>query len=228
MKTIEQLQAEQSKAIRKLQAEHNLAALMPLPPSTVMADTLTGSPWVSYKVEGIRGALEVLKAFTVVPFSEYRDGCCSLKPMELIPEAKRDTNCAQWALSLDVSTHFFSRCGAGTNVKVVFFARIPTAGLVRITLDITGPGYIGSFNQLGATCQIRKNQVVRGSVQANRALDGATTRYIKWASGGDDWASFSYLVPAEYADMDQPAETLKEALNCLLNLSDEFDAKVTK
>lgn len=228
MKTIEQLQAEQAKALAALKAEHELAALMPAPPTYVSTSRLTGSPWVSYKVEGLRGALELFKLFTVVPFAEYRDGCLSLKPGELLKPEARDKFASQWAYSIDVSTNFESHCGAGTTLKIKFFARVPGVDVpVHVTADVTGPGYIGSFNALGASCQWKANKVVRGSKAPNRALCGVG-RLIAWGTGSEEWANYSYLVSAEYADIDQSFEDLREAMLNLQNLSDEFDAKVAQ
>jgi hypothetical protein len=237
MKSLEQMKAQQAREIANLEAKHALAAKLPIMPWFVL---LAGKPGnyhsVSIKVEGIRGAIEAIKAFTVVPFAEHRDGCLSLVPMEFVPESKRDKTSAQWAFQLKVDTHFFSHCGAGTNLKIQFYARVAGAGgndVVSVTLDVKGPGYIGSFNQLAAQANFKNSgsfghgrAVVYGSVKPNSALNGACQRYYKWASGSEEWANFSYLISTELEGVDVLGSELVEPLNILRNLSDEFDAKV--
>ena len=234
MRTMAQLEAEQAAAVAKLKKQHAVAACLPVAPDYVDASSAMGWPLATYKVEGLRGALEMLKRFTVVPFTEFRNGFLRLQPMQFVPVEQRDKHAAQWALSIDVSTHFLSHCGAGTTVRVKFFARVEGLDVVNVWLDVKGPGYIGSFNALGATCKTRNTgnfghgtAVVPGSARPNAPLSGAADRVQAWGTGGDDWANHSYLVHTDLEGQDTPGAELKHAVEVLTNLSTEFDAKGT-
>ncbi len=236
MKSLDEMKAQQAAELATLEKQHALASKLPVTPWFVLLPSkATGYPSASIKVQGIRGAIEALKAFTVVPFAEHRDGCLRLVPMEYVPEQARDKVSAQWAFQLKVDTHFFSHCGAGTNLKISFFARVSgasAADIVSITLDVTGPNYIGSFMALAARAQFRNSgaygqgrAVVSGSKGPNVVLAAECGRVIDWATGGDDWANYSYLIATELEGTDATAAELVEPFNVLQNLSDQFDAK---
>lgn len=222
LKTLDQLQAEQAKALADLQAQHTIAAALPegVTASHIMPSAATGSPWVSVKVRGIAGAAELLRKFVVVPFAEYRNGCLKLSPLECLPAAEKETNAASWACHLDVSQSIGSYA---PSARLVFFARLPDVGLVRVNADVEGPDYIGGFSALSAEYRIHAGRVVRGSVRVNNKLRGHSDKYVKWAGGSEEHASFSFLFGADQYDEDQPGDTLSHALATLRNMSDEFD-----
>lgn len=234
MQTIEQLQAKQAATMARLEKELAVAKLLPAVPHYVDASANMGWPLASYKVKGIRGAIAMLKAFTVVPFTEYRDGCTRLQPVQFVPESKRDTHAGQWALAIGVNTDFVSTCNAGTDVRIRFFARVEGLDVVNIWLDVEGPNYIGSFQALAADCQMRNTgrfghgrTVVAGSVRPNAAMNRATDKFIQWSTGTPERANIDYLVRADLANVDTPAAELTHALAVLTGLSAEFDAKET-
>lgn len=235
MQSIEEMKAQQARELAALEAKHKLAALMPLAPSYVAADTATGTPRVSYKVQGLAGALEVLQAFTVVPFTEYRDGFLHLKPIAFCKGIDADKHADQWGASIVAETSFTSNLGYPlTTIKVKFFARIPglelANGVVHVTLNVTGPDYIGAFNVLGASCQYTSNnrsQVKAGSIRPNAALNGAG-RLIAWSIDSNS-AHHEYLINSDFADQDATGnKELSHLYATLQNLADEFDNKVTK
>lgn len=232
MQSINELKAQQARELAALEAKHKLAALFPLAPSYVAADTATGTPRVSYKVNGLAGALEVLKAFTIVPFTEYRDGFLHLKPIALCKGIDADKHADDIAASILAETSFVSHLGYPlTTISVRFFARIPglelANGVAQVTLKVEGPDYIGGFNILGASCEFTSNnrsQVKPGSIRPNAALYGAG-RLIKWSSDSNN-ATHEYLINADFADMDASGDKeLSHLYATLQNLADEFDNK---
>jgi hypothetical protein len=229
MQDINELKAKQARELADLKAMQDFAQLLPLAPSYVRASLVAGTPRATIKVEGIGGALEALKLFTIVPFTEYRDGCLNLKPIAFCKGIDADKHADQWAASLVAETTFISDLGPHTKVKLKFFARIPGAlqanGVVHITLAIKGPDYIGMFNALGASCELSpgRKQVRQGTKRPNNALNGYCDRVISWASD-DTTANYEYLICSDYADQDATGpKELSHLFGQLQNMSDEFD-----
>lgn len=235
MQSIDDLKAKQAQELAKLEAEHKFAALLPFEPSYIALSCATGTPRVSFKVEGLGGALEALKAFTVVPFTEYRNGGLHLKPVALCEGADPDRHSDQWAVSLVAETDFLSHLGYPlTTVKLKFFARVPgvieTNGIVRVTLDIQGPDHIGGFNALAATCAFTGKgsgrHIERNSKAPNLALNGYCDRVISYGGMGDNRAYYVYLIHSDYADQDcSGSKELSHLYGQLQNMADEFDNK---
>lgn len=228
-------QAQQARELAELEAKQAFAQLLPLAPSYVTVSALTGTPRASFKVQGLGGALEALKAFTIVPFTEYRGGgCLNLKPIALCKGIDADKHADQWAASLVADTTFISDLGPHTKVKLKFFARIPGAfqanGVIHVTLDIQGPDYIGMFNALGASCELSpgRKQVKQGTKRPNDALNGYFDRVITWASD-DTSANYEYLICSDWSDKDATGpKELSHLFGQLQNMSDEFDNKEAK
>lgn len=223
MKSIQELQAKQAKELAELEAAHKIAAELPVKPSSVQAWATTGEPWVNFKVQGIRGAIELIRQFLIVPFAEYRNGTLSLKPLEQLPPEFAANNSAGYAFDLNVSESVGS---FGPRAKLSFFARLPVAGLVRVNLDIEGPNYIGTFYALKPDYQTWQGRLKKSSpVRPNPELNGASDKVIKWAGGSADHIVYSYLFVADQVDIDQPGSELTHAVDQLQNLSDAHDAK---
>lgn len=222
MKTVEQLKAEQAAQLAALEAQHAIASKLPGTPWYVTESRATGCPGASYKVKGLRGALELFRQFeTVVPFAKVREGCLYLRPVECLPEKVRENAVGEFAVKLDVTQGF--RGQFGPTVKMHFWARVENLGVIEITADIEGPGYIGAFHSLGCSYRMRGEQVERGSVRPNAALYGACQDTIRWA-GSDDSAHYTYLIGADYQGEDNEIATLGHAPAILQNLADELDA----
>lgn len=233
MQSIEELKAKQAQELADLEAKHKFTALLPFAPSYLAIKAATGTPRASFKVKGLGGALEALKAFTIVPFTEYRDGALHLKPVALCKGADPDKHSDQWGASFVAETDFLSHLGyPHTTVKLKFFARVPgvieTNGLVHITLDIQGPDYIGGFNALGASCTFagkgRARHVVRGSKAPNAAVNSYFDRVISYGGMAEDRAHYEYLICTDYADQDCSGDKeLSHLYGQLQNMADEFD-----
>lgn len=226
MKSIEQLKAEHAKQLSELEAAHTIANACPVPPDNVM-HTATGAPWVSYKVKGFAGLLELLYSFTaIVPFAEYKNGCTQLQPLELLKlsELEKENVCAEYALMLDVNQGL-GPSRYGPQAKGVFFARLDSVGIIRVNADIVGQGYIDTCPRLGCSAQFKNNGAyVRGSKRPNAALNGHADKIISWASG-EESAHYSYLFNADYYFIDQRGDELSEVTSRLQNMADEFDIK---
>lgn len=225
MKSVEQLKAEQAKALANLEAQHAIANAMPVRPHYVDPSRLIGCPSASIKVKGFKGARDALAEFTVVPFAEYRNGCLSLKPLELLPEKVREDECANWAVQISVEQ---MHGGYGPNLKMRFYARIPgmpAPSLISVTLDVEGPDYIGAFRKVGAEYRLKRDGITvdRDSIRPNARLNGHTDKVIRWASGGSDSFYFSYLISADYADEDAAPDQLAHCFATLENIISEFE-----
>lgn len=238
MESIEALKAKQARELADLKAKHAFAALLPVKPFHVDLNT-SHVPYAIIAVEGLGEALEALKAFTIVPFTEYRNGTeLHLKPMALIPGIDKDKHCDQFAASLISDTSFCGEGGPRTTIKVCFFARIPGAyqagQIVRIALDVSEPrGQDWRHNNryLGATCEYTSNarsQVKRGSIRPNAALNGYGDSFHAWSVPGDQ-ALHEFLFSADFADQDASGpKQLSHLYGQLQNMADEFDNKGVK
>jgi len=223
MKTIEQLKAEQEKQLAELEYRLAIAKQCPVTPDRVIKVSTGEAAWVTYKVKGIRGALEILRQFDpVVPFSEARDGCLYLQPEELMKEGLKEKAEGFYAVRLDVDQGE----GFGPSAKLSFYARIPEAHgggvLVRVQCDIEGPGYIGMYHGLGAQLDIIRDhggRIIDHKWSRNPDAGAIADKVIKWGSGSDTSARFSYLFCADQAE-DWPGKDQSHAMGQLVNLAD--------
>lgn len=232
MKSINELKASHARELADLEAQHAVAKLLPLVPSFVYFHP-DGEVQARIAVEGLGGALEALKAFTVVPFTEYRNGSTlMLKPTALIPGIDKDKHCDQFAASLISDTSF---SGASTTVKVKFFARIPgvyqAGGIVEILLEVSEPkgeDYRHNFKKMGASCEwtnANRLQIKHGTIRPNAALYGYGDRFHSWSVPGSR-ALHEFLFSADYADQDATgAKELSHLYGQFQNMVDEFDCK---
>lgn len=223
MKSIAELQKQQAQEMAALQAQLEIAAKLPGEPWYVAASRATGCPGASYKVKGLSGVLELVNKFEVlVPAAKYRDGSLVIRPVECLPEKAREQANGEFLLKLDVQQSLVGNYGP--TAKAHFWARVEGIGIIEITADIEGPGYIGSFYALGCKFQARNGQVIKETIRPNPALYGACQDTVKWAWGNDS-AFYSYLVGADYQNEDNEVSELGHLPAVLANLADEFDAK---
>lgn len=220
MKTIEQLKQEHAAQLAKLERELTIAEKMPIVPAFIV--TSAGrAPYVTYKAKGILGALDLVQKFTIVPFAEYRNGCLYLDPLEQLPKKAQDEDVAAiYAFNLSVNQTIGSY---GPNVKLAFFARVDGLGLVSVSIDVEGSGYIGAFPNASACYQLHNNgKLIKGSVRPNNQLHSIADKLIKWASGSEEHINYSYLFVSDYFDIDQKAEDLTHSVDVLKNFAFEI------
>lgn len=230
LQSIEALKAKQARELAELEAQHAVAHFLPLAPSFVYLPQ-GGEIQARIPVEGLGGALEALKLFTVVPFAEYRNGTTLLfKPMALIPGIDKDKHCDQFAASLITDTSF---SGASTEVKVKFFSRIDDGSkggrIIEILLEVgepKGADYRHNFKKMGARCEWTDNgrlKVKQGTIRPNAALYGYGDRFQAWGVPSGR-ALHEYLFAADYADQDaRGPKELSHLFGQFQNMADEFD-----
>lgn len=221
MKTIDQLKAEQSAQLAKLEYELNVANAMPLTPDRVM-QTALGEPWVTYKVKGIRPVIDLMRAFVVVPMVMLKDGCTYIKPLEQIKPEKHEKTTGTYAVSLTVN----QGSGFGPDVKLYFFARVEAIGLIRVCINVDGPDYIGMYKALAADVseqRDRNNRITARSYSANTRLYSLCDNLINWSSGDSGpiktSANIQYFFCAD-VDGDSPGAEQSHTIGQLTNLCD--------
>lgn len=230
LKSIEALKAKHARELADLELQHAVATLLPLAPSFVHFSQ-DGETTARIQVEGLGGALEALKLFTVVPFTEYRNGPNLLfKPMALIPGIDKEEHCDDWAASLITDTSFSSN---STEVKVKFFSRIDDGSrggqIIEILLEVSEPkgaDYRHNFKKMGARCEwsdAGRLQIKHGSIRPNSALYGYGDKFQAWSVPGSR-ALHEYLFKADYADQDASGpKELSHLFGMFQNMADEFD-----
>lgn len=227
MKSIEQLNAEHAAAMVKLADEHALAAIMPAVPDTVLLRKGRHPSWAIYRKRTLSQAIELAALFHCVPLYQHKGTFTELTP-DGCGDPKANIVAGPFACVLDVN----QGGGFGPSVQIYFYAGIddpavaPQKRLVRVVIDIEGPGYIGGFPALAATRRPimggpRGNMVIGHEFSANNALNGYADSYVRWGTGDNTTARFSYLFCAD----DESALSFTEqthALGQLRNLRDEF------
>lgn len=226
MKTIDQLNADHARAVATLTAELAVASALPVTPHRVMQTGKSiGAPWATYKVKGLRGALELIRQFNVVPATVLRDSCTSIKPVEQIAEDKHGKASGNYAAWLNVS----EMQGYSASAKLLFFTRVEGFGLVRVCADIEGPDYIGAYSALRPVAREqrdRNNRVISRTFAANDELYAMTDYRIIWNSGDSSpvktSSEISYFLCADQMD-DLPGAKQSHALAQLGTLADKFE-----
>lgn len=201
MKNINQLREEHAAQIAKLEREIAIAGAMPIAPDSVMA---TGrEAWVMYRGrKTLMAALDVFRAFQIVPFEVWRNSCTSLRPYATLSEKEKEshsTDGATYAVSLEVNQGE----GFGPNAELIFYAQTD-AGIVRVSVKF-GNCYIGMASQLSAKFDSVKhgNRVIRIESKPNTECRALSDYLIKWSTGGnmlERSARFDYLFCADSAD----------------------------
>lgn len=227
MKTIDQLNADHARAVATLTAELAVASALPVTPHRVMQTGKSiGAPWATYKVKGLRGALELIQRFNVVPVTVLRDSCASVKPAEQIAEDKQDKASGNYAAWLNVK----EMQGYSASAELLFFTRIDGVGLVRVCADIEGPDYIGAYSALRPVAREerdrRTSRVIARTFSANGELYAMTDYRIVWSSGDTGpvktSSEISYFLCADQLG-DLPGAEQSHALAQLGTLSDKFE-----
>lgn len=203
MKTLEQLQAEQAKQTAELIRQHETANACPLVPDQV---TIVGAadraPWVSYKRETLTQALEVFKAFTIIPCEHFRASSSVIMPRECMGkretrdyvENERAKSSGPYACWLNVTHYSHANSDAA---ELVFYAQTG-AGPIRVMVKF-GAGYIGQCHGLRAVAdetRDRGGRVIARNYQRNPEAMAVCDKHIKWGcyeGAKEESAQFSYL-----------------------------------
>ena len=227
MKTLETLKSEQAAAIAKLEAEHALAALAPAVPDYTAPGKGRRPGWIVYRKRSLSQALELAALFSeVLPIYKHRGTF-----LELVPDGCADPKAEEiggpFACYLDVN----QGKGYGPSAQLTFFAAVadpalePQRRLVKVSIDIDGPDYIGGFSALGSSrVPVKTNNrgdVTEWRVGPNGALAGLSDSYVMWGTGSKDDSRFSYLFCAD-TEAAGPWQDNAHAIGQLVNLRDEF------
>lgn len=201
MKTQEQLKAEYDKAALILADELEVAEQLPSLPDRVMRTCRsTGNFWCTYKVKGVRGALEVIRNFNnnyypVVITYQANDGCTYRLPIELMEERQQGMAKVLCAYMLTVTQGE----GFGPDAKISFFTRLEDDRVVKIICDIEGPNYIGKYSLMSADIKTRHGKpgyqacAKYYEINRNYTLSALSNgRYAKFGSGSEGAANYSY------------------------------------
>lgn len=231
MKTIEQLQAEQARELESLKNQHLLASdsSFPFPPDSVqLTGRGVGNNWVSYKVDGLRGALELFRKFTdVVPMYAARTSCTRIRPAENMTEEELGNCKGPFALEIVARTTAERRTA---DVTINFFARLSTGAAVRVSMKVKGPDYIGAYGKLRADAteerEPRTGRIIRRGFNANTELHAGCDHFISWGTGETGaiktYCEHSHFFSADH-DADGTAEENSHALGMLRNLCDRLE-----
>lgn len=224
MKSIEELKAEQAKQLANLEREHAIADAMPTPPHTVHAFS---TPWVIYKVKGLRAAVDLFAQFpAVVPCWTALDGCRYLQPLaDMKPNAADRIDGGPYAVVLEVETVLEGPGGPGA--KLFWWSTAP-GFLVCVRVEIEGPGYIGAYWAMAS--DYREDRSPRGRVvrsrqwKGNTVLRAAADRVFAWATGDSlTRARHSYVWQADHEETADTGADMSHALAMLQNLADELE-----
>lgn len=230
MKTLEQLKAEQDKQTAELIRQHETANACPIPPDSVMVMSTERAPWVSYKRETLTQALEVFKAFTVIPCEHFRASSSVTMPREVMTkretrdyvENERADSSGPYAAWVEVTHYSHANSDAA---ELNFYAQTG-AGPVRVSVKF-GAGYIGTCAGLRAVIQTserdRRGTVIAQKYGRNPIAGPLADKVIKWGSyegAKEESAQFSYLFAADQFET-MPGADQSHALSMLAILADQ-------
>lgn len=222
MQTPEQFAARQAKERALFERAQAIGAALPLPPYIISSED-SACPWVSYKdCATLADAVAIFKAFTVIPFYQYKGTFTTLRPECLCTEKDGEVKFGPGACWLDLQQ--LQANGDAVDAGLTFFARIAT-GPVRVMVKF-GAGYIGACTGLSARIVATKgDQWTRASrvYHANTNARSMTDRAIYWGTGdiGDVKTSMhhSFLLCADH-DEELNGGEHSHALNQLRDIAD--------
>lgn len=228
METLEALKARHAKEAARREAELHVAGLAPIVPDYI---GLSGKrpAWIVYRGRTLTQALELAAAFAdCVPLYEHRKTFCQLVPDGCADDGA-EVKGGPFACYLDVS----QGKGFGPSAKLTFYAGLadpvtaPQKRLVRVSIEIAGPDYLGHFSALSASrvpvATNQRGEVTEWRVGPNAALAGLSDGRVQWATGerGTAAAHISYMFAAD-TEESGPWSDNSHAIGQLRNLRDEF------
>ena len=219
MQTIEQLKAAQAVQIETLTAQLELSEAAPLVPDSVMLGKV--APWLTYRDRTLAEALDIFRAYTVAPMYEAKDGCTEIAPETCYHGKNMTIKSGPYAFSLTVDMSE----GYDPTAKVIFYGMVGDT-LARVTVNIKGPDYIGTFKALApesTTQRDRNNRIVSHQFNRNTLAASLADHVVAWSSGNNGpvktSASHTYLFCADN-DQTTPGEHHSHACGQLQNLVD--------
>lgn len=225
MESIDALKAKHAATLAKLESELAIAAALPLTPDAVQFYAKRPS-WISYRDRTLTQALDVIRAFQIVPFYEFRGTFC-----QLVPQGQEDSKAQErggpYAIALNVS----SGERFGPSAKLFFYSTLPNGDSIRVNIELAGPGYIGSFDRLAGSrkpvAYDKRGNVTQWLIGPNHIGLGHSDSYVQWSTGDDKTGQHSYLF---CADTESPAMggDMTHAIGQLVNMRDELQPTTEK
>jgi hypothetical protein len=225
MKSLEDLKAQHAREIEALHQKHDIAAALPVPPHQITMQSGRVN-WVNYKVQTLSQAVDIFRAFDVIPADVWKSGCTLITPESLMGDRERATygehhDSGPWACWVDVRHGE----GFGPDAQLVFYAQVST-GPVRVGVSF-GTGYIGMCHALAAVPKETRaawtDRLLTRIFNTNPEASGASDKVIAWASGDygpiKKSAHHSYLFCADTSDT-APGVKMSHALAQLAILAD--------
>ena len=145
MQTIEAMQAKHEKELAKLAYELEMAKACPIVPDSVLQFSAK-STGIIYRKRPLVEAIEIFRAYDVVPFYKYKGTYTRFIPSDFANEKDGKQIDGPYACKLHVD-QIESNFGPGAKLK---FFGVVAAKIVEIWIDIEGPGYIGTWHAVGA------------------------------------------------------------------------------
>jgi hypothetical protein len=203
MQTLDEL-----KAIAKLEAEHGIANLCPLPPKSVMLTGCGERAWITYEAPTMWAALDILTKFKPLAFYKYKGTFTSYKPESVHLASKRpegEHDGTPYFVGIETN----QGQGFGPDALLFFFVRLgEDVCKVRVQLK---EGYTSAGYGYAATYfpprKLDRRTVQPGHFNPNGNLSGMCDTYTRWATGDDKAANFTYAIAADgYPEDDETCE----------------------
>lgn len=203
MDSIEQLKAKQAKELAKLETEHAIASLCPLPPRSVMEVSTGERAWITYDVTSLWEALDILAKFEPLAFHKFKGTYTRFETAAINDKRTRDKGeetAGPFLALIDVSQGE----GFGPSIVFAFYAKVGD-DICKIRCDY-GYGHGGQYgasfraNPGGSSRRLHGNRYINGDFVANAALAATAESYIRWATGSRENANFGYAFGADYMD----------------------------
>lgn len=214
METLEQMKERQAKELAKLEAEHALAALAPIPPKRAMLVSTGERAWITYEAADLWAALDIMAAFQPIAFYKFKGTYTRYEPEALNDKRTRDkgeSDDVPLVAKFDVSHGE----GFGPNVTLAFFAYLGD-DICKVQIDLKRPGFGPSSwwsygpqfvaHPHGRSRRLEGQRYISGDFRANPKLAGMTDHNTKWGSGSAESSQYTYALCADYANADYSAD----------------------
>lgn len=204
MKTVEQLKQEQAAELAKLEREHALAALCPVPPKRVQITTASLGHWIIYEAPTLWAALDIMASYEPIPFYAFKGTFLRFVPESLnVGRDKGESDGVPYVAQIRVSQGE----GFGPTVDFKFFALVG-ADVCEIHCKLQD-GFRNQFGQYAAPFAAMPNghsrrlegqRYINGEWRANGNLSGLFDKVTKWGTGSQESAEYSYAIVADSID----------------------------
>lgn len=201
MQDIQALKAKHAAEVARLERELQIAKQMPLAPDSVLLGAKDDrAPWVTYRKRTFAQALEIFRAFQILPAYVHKGAFTEIQPEGM---ARPDSHVAQGPFALWLNVDCAADGQFGPSAKLHFFATV-NGNPYRVNVDLEGPGYIGvchAFRPSAVEERDGRRRLVRRSYRANATLNGLADHVIGWSYGAGgliaSGARHSYLICAD-------------------------------